>query len=117
MMYLFYRFIIAIVVLRPGAAYAAENLPRPSCPGDTVIWLNQNTGVYHVPGDRWYGRTKHGAYECERQAIAEGDKKSGVRGARHKSRNLRKAAPTDAPHSITAQVDDAKPADNVENPF
>lgn len=48
MIYLFYRFMVAIAVLMPGAAYAAENLPHPSCPDDTVVWLNQNTGVYHL---------------------------------------------------------------------
>lgn len=36
-----------------------------ACPGDIVVWVNKETGVYHYPGRRWYGRTKDGAYMCE----------------------------------------------------
>lgn len=44
------------------------------CPRDTVVWLNIPTGIYHYAGERWYGRTRNGAYVCEREAIAEGDR-------------------------------------------
>lgn len=104
-------FVIALIGIM-STAHAA-----PFCPRDTVVWINQNTGVYHLPGDRWYGQTKHGAYVCEKQAIAEGDKKSGARGVRHRSLNPKKVASHDVSHSIETQVNDAKPSDNVENPF
>ena len=40
--------------------------------GSATVWLNTATGTYHYKGNRWYGRTKHGAYACEEQAIANG---------------------------------------------
>jgi hypothetical protein len=30
--------------------------------------------VYHYKGETWYGHTKHGAYACEKEAIAAGDR-------------------------------------------
>jgi len=30
------------------------------------------TGIYHEKGMRWYGRTKHGAYACRKEANAAG---------------------------------------------
>ena len=47
-----------------------------SCPGDRKVWVNTRTGVYHLEGERWYGRTKQGQFECERAAIAEGDRET-----------------------------------------
>jgi hypothetical protein len=37
-----------------------------------IVWLDTASGTYHHKGDRWYGRTKHGAYACEERAIATG---------------------------------------------
>lgn len=48
--------------------------PGISCPGDRVVWVNTNSGVYHYEGERWFGRTKNGQFECEKQAKAEGDR-------------------------------------------
>jgi hypothetical protein len=47
-----------------------------SCPGDRVVWVNTNSGVYHLEGERWFGRTATGEYECERAAKAEGDRET-----------------------------------------
>ncbi|BCZ76076.1 hypothetical protein [Komagataeibacter phage phiKX1] len=88
----------------------------PSCPGDTTVWVNQSSGVYHLPGDRWYGRTKHGVYECEKQAAGEGDKRSGVRLAGHKTRTTRHGGRA-ARQSAHPQADDAIPAASTGNPF
>ncbi|WP_231289878.1 hypothetical protein [Komagataeibacter europaeus] len=82
-----------------------------------MVWVNQNTGVYHLPGDRWYGRTKHGAYACERQAEAEGDHRSGIRVSRqHAPRSTRRSS-AHSPHTVDAQGQDARPESSVENPF
>jgi hypothetical protein len=47
-----------------------------SCPGDRVVWVNTNSGVYHLEGERWFGRTAAGQYECEKAAKAEGDRET-----------------------------------------
>jgi hypothetical protein len=47
-----------------------------SCPGDRVVWVNTKSGVYHLEGERWFGRTKSGQYECEKAAKAEGDRET-----------------------------------------
>ena len=45
-------------------------------PKDVVVWLNIPSGIAHYKGERWYGRTKHGAYACEKEAIKVGDRAS-----------------------------------------
>jgi len=36
------------------------------------VWVNTNSGVYHYPGERWYGNTQEGEFMTEKQAIARG---------------------------------------------
>jgi hypothetical protein len=36
------------------------------------VWVNTNSGVYHCPGTRWYGKTKSGQYMTQREAQAKG---------------------------------------------
>jgi hypothetical protein len=52
--------------------FATESYAQKHCPTDTVVWLNTNSGIYHLKGERWYGRTKHGAFVCEKEADAAG---------------------------------------------
>jgi hypothetical protein len=44
--------------------------------GSAVVWLDSASDVYYHKGDRWYGRTKRGAYTCEREAIDAGKRAS-----------------------------------------
>lgn len=53
----------------PAAAHA-------KCPGDVVVWVNTRSGIFHMPGTRWYGMTEYGTYECETDAISEGNRAS-----------------------------------------
>src|SRR5271165_1955431 len=54
--------------------FAAEQQAKYRCPSDTVVWVNNNSGVYHFPGTHNYGHTKEGAYMCEADAKAAGDR-------------------------------------------
>ena len=54
--------------------FATAQSAQRHCPHDTVVWLNTRSGIYHYAGERWYGNTKYGAYVCEKEAIAEGDR-------------------------------------------
>jgi hypothetical protein len=56
--------------------FSTESEAQAHCPKDVVVWLNIPSGIYHYKGERWYGRTKHGAYACEREAIKAGDRAS-----------------------------------------
>jgi len=62
---------------RPGTSTAAgqfstEAEARAHCPGETVVWANTRSNIYHFSGHRSYGTTKAGAYMCERDTAAAG---------------------------------------------
>jgi hypothetical protein len=58
----------------PAAAgqFASEAQAKSHCPGDTVVWANLDSKIYHFSGNRSYGNTKKGAYMCERDTAAAG---------------------------------------------
>jgi hypothetical protein len=54
--------------------YTTELAARASCPTDTVVWVNTPSHVYHYAGTHYYGHTKRGAYMCEANARAAGNR-------------------------------------------
>jgi hypothetical protein len=43
------------------------------CPSGTVVWSSfSSSRVYHLEASKYYGKTKHGAYMCEKDAAAFG---------------------------------------------
>jgi hypothetical protein len=49
-----------------GNQFPTEVQARAHCPSDTVVWVNLSSKIYHFSGTPDYGRTKRGAYMCER---------------------------------------------------
>ena len=56
--------------------FPAEASAKARCPGATVVWVNTKSKVYHFAGTKNYGNTKAGAYMCENDATAAGDRAS-----------------------------------------
>jgi hypothetical protein len=58
----------------PAAAPSAGEPQTPPAKTSGMVWVNTDTGVYHKEGSRWYGKTKHGKYMLETDAIKAGYK-------------------------------------------
>ena len=57
--------------LPPSSAFVAHAQTETK---DVKVWVNTSSGVYHCPGTRWYGNTKHGKYVDECTAIRDGNR-------------------------------------------
>jgi hypothetical protein len=55
-----------------NSQFASEGQAKAHCPGDTVVWVNLSSKIYHYSGHKDYGTTKRGAYMCERDTAAVG---------------------------------------------
>lgn len=57
--------------------FKTEPAAQKHCPGDTVVWLNTYSGIWHYKGAKYWMNTKYGAFVCEGEAA-----KLGMRAAR-----------------------------------
>ena len=71
---------LIIVLLSPiacGLSQAVVNRHRPIATqsaeaAKVIVWVNTNSGVYHCPNTRWYGKTKSGRFMSQREAQSKG---------------------------------------------
>jgi len=70
--------VLAVVVSLPLVISAHQSAPVPAVKTagnpDARVWVNLPTHVYHCPGDRWYGKTKHGEYMSQAEAQKKGNR-------------------------------------------
>jgi len=54
---------------------ATQQTPPANSAG--MVWVNTDSGIYHKPGTRYYGKTKLGKYMTESDAIKAGYRPAG----------------------------------------
>jgi hypothetical protein len=52
--------------------FTTEAQAKAHCAGDTVVWANTSSKIYHFSGTWNYGNTKYGAYMCETDSVSAG---------------------------------------------
>jgi hypothetical protein len=56
-----------------GEKFSSAAAAAAHCPGDVVVWTTfSKSKAFHLAASRYYGKTKHGAYVCEKDALAAG---------------------------------------------
>jgi hypothetical protein len=56
----------------PSAQAPSSRAQEATASQPGMVWVNTDTKVYHREGDRFYGKTKHGKYMTESEAIQAG---------------------------------------------
>jgi Helix-hairpin-helix motif len=55
---------------------ASESTTAQTPPQPGMVWVSRRSKIYHMQGDRWYGKTKHGEWMTEADAIKAGYRKA-----------------------------------------
>jgi hypothetical protein len=71
--------VLAVLNSADEGKFWFEGQARAHCPSDTVVWVNTRSHIYHFPGASYHGRdyfgsTRGGAYMCEADAKAAGNR-------------------------------------------
>jgi hypothetical protein len=79
------RLLVAVIITIPSVALAQQTPAKPlakitlyrtpdsaACSGDATVWVDSEAHVYYLKGDEFFGKTKHGGYNCRKQAGAAG---------------------------------------------
>lgn len=75
----------SLVALAPAAALADQAPEKPAakvtlyktassaaCSGDVAVWVDPDARLYYLKGDKLFGKTRHGGYNCRKQVEAAG---------------------------------------------
>jgi hypothetical protein len=54
------------------AGYKSETEAKAACGMGGVAWHATGSKAFHVAGSKYFGKTKHGAYVCEKSALSDG---------------------------------------------
>ncbi len=76
--------LVALLGILPGltsSPLAAQDTSRTEAKRlQAKVWVNENSGVYHCPGTRYYGKTKAGTFMTEAAARGKGYRAAGGAG-------------------------------------
>lgn len=62
--------------------FSSEAAAKAHCPSDTIVWANLGgSKAYHVSGNKYFGKTKRGAFMCQKEAERSGFHPAGRRAA------------------------------------
>jgi hypothetical protein len=69
--------LVLLSLIACGSSQAVVNRDSPSTSQSSesakvIVWVNTNSGVYHCPNTRWYGKTKSGRFMTQREAQSKG---------------------------------------------
>lgn len=80
--------------LPPSSAFVAQSQADRK---EVKVWVNTSSGVYHCPGTRWYGNTKHGKYVGECAAIQDGNRPAYGKACGSDCQSVQSTAPPSSP--------------------
>jgi hypothetical protein len=79
------RLLAMVIIMIPSVALAQQTPAKPpakltlyktidsaACSGDATVWVDSEAHVYYLKGDKFFGKTKRGGYNCREQADAAG---------------------------------------------
>lgn len=66
--------LIAAPAMAKTPTYKTLAGAQKHCPSDVVVWVNTDSGIYHMPGTAHFGTTKTGDYMCKADADSTGNK-------------------------------------------
>lgn len=75
--------------------FSSEQAAKGRCPADAIVWVNlSGSKAYHPSGDRYYGKTKHGTFMCQKDADQSGFHAASSRAGKTATKNANAKATT-----------------------